>query len=212
MASPRPTPCVPRSQGMSPSRGSDPDSRDRRSRRRGHGPTVRASAAAGFRSGRIRGRLARRPTVQLPPPLPARRCPIPCVAATPPVQRSQHRAETFRRSRRADRQWSARFRSRLGPLPPRRSIPRSGYPPSSRRPDAAAVLGRRVPGAAPPVPRRVQQRWRGGSTPGLEQCAQVRGRHRRRALRQSAQLRRFPAPRRRRPAAPRSKCPWRMPR
>ena len=46
MASPRPTSCAPRSQGISPSRGSDPDSRGRRGRRHGLVPTKRAAAAA----------------------------------------------------------------------------------------------------------------------------------------------------------------------
>src|SRR6478672_2701479 len=65
MASPRPTACAPRSQGISPWRDNGLDNRGRRSCRRGHAPAARACAAAGFRSGRIQGRLARRPTVQL---------------------------------------------------------------------------------------------------------------------------------------------------
>ena len=54
MASPRPTPCAPRNQVMSPWRGNDHHSPRRQLRRRGHGPAARASAAAGFRSGQIR--------------------------------------------------------------------------------------------------------------------------------------------------------------
>ena len=53
MASPRPTSCAPRSQAMSPWRGSDPDSRGSRSRRRGPAPAARAAAAARCRVGRI---------------------------------------------------------------------------------------------------------------------------------------------------------------
>jgi hypothetical protein len=46
MASPRPTSCVPGSRVMSPSRGSDPDSRDSQPRHRVPAPAARASAAA----------------------------------------------------------------------------------------------------------------------------------------------------------------------
>ena len=46
MASHRPTRCALRSQAMSPSRGSDPDSRGRQSRPPGLGPVAPAAAAA----------------------------------------------------------------------------------------------------------------------------------------------------------------------
>ena len=46
MASPRPTPCAPRSQAMWPSRGSDPESRGSRPRRRAPWPAVPAAVAA----------------------------------------------------------------------------------------------------------------------------------------------------------------------
>ena len=46
MASPRPTRCAPRSQAFSPCRGSGPDSRGNRPRRRGPAPVEPAAAAA----------------------------------------------------------------------------------------------------------------------------------------------------------------------
>jgi hypothetical protein len=59
MASPRPTSYAPRSQVMSPWRGSDPGSRGRRCRRRGLGPAAPAVVAARCHVSQARRRLAR---------------------------------------------------------------------------------------------------------------------------------------------------------
>ena len=62
MALPRTIAYAPRSQGISPLRGSDPDNPGSRSRRHGLVPTVRAAAAARSRESPVRRRLARPPT------------------------------------------------------------------------------------------------------------------------------------------------------
>ena len=122
MASPRPRRYAPRSQGMSPSRGSDPDSRGRRRRRRGLGPAAPASAAARFRSGQNPRRLGGRQPVDrslrflhvVPDPLRQQ-----CLHQNT----GRHRDETPAVSRRADRHGARTFGSRRRTSPASPVIP-----------------------------------------------------------------------------------------